>query len=67
MCLAIPGKIVELDRNAAHLGTVEVAGMLTWKLVAPLEAGQNAAISGHLATLSLQRGQKIYWDGAASK
>jgi hydrogenase expression/formation protein HypC len=27
MCLAIPGKIVELDPNAAHLGTVEVAGV----------------------------------------
>jgi hydrogenase expression/formation protein HypC len=27
MCLAIPGKIVELDRDAAHLGTVEVAGV----------------------------------------
>jgi hydrogenase expression/formation protein HypC len=27
MCLAIPGKIVELDRSAAHLGTVEVAGV----------------------------------------
>jgi len=27
MCLAIPGKIVELDASAAHLGTVEVAGV----------------------------------------
>ena len=27
MCLAIPGKIVALDRNAAHVGTVEVAGV----------------------------------------
>ena len=27
MCLAIPGKMVELDPNAAHLGTVEVAGV----------------------------------------
>jgi hydrogenase expression/formation protein HypC len=27
MCLAIPGKIVELDPVQAHLGTVEVAGV----------------------------------------
>jgi len=28
MCLAIPGKIVAIDHNAAaHLGTVEVAGV----------------------------------------
>lgn len=27
MCLAIPGKIVELDSIQAHLGTVEVAGV----------------------------------------
>jgi hydrogenase expression/formation protein HypC len=27
MCLAIPGKIVELDSGQAHLGTVEVAGV----------------------------------------
>jgi len=27
MCLAIPGKIIELVPNQAHLGTVEVAGV----------------------------------------
>jgi hydrogenase expression/formation protein HypC len=27
MCLAIPGKIVELVADQAHLGTVEVAGV----------------------------------------
>ncbi|MBV8630410.1 MAG: HypC/HybG/HupF family hydrogenase formation chaperone [Silvibacterium sp.] len=27
MCLAIPGKIVEIDPAQAHLGTVEVAGV----------------------------------------
>jgi len=27
MCLAIPGKIVAIDRDAEHLGTVEVAGV----------------------------------------
>ena len=32
------------------------------KVVAPLDAGQRAAISGHLATLSFRRNEKIYWD-----
>lgn len=27
MCLAIPGRIVAIDPAAAHLGTVEVAGV----------------------------------------
>lgn len=27
MCLAIPGKIVDIDHAQAHLGTVEVAGV----------------------------------------
>ena len=27
MCLAIPGKIVEIDPAQAHLGTIEVAGV----------------------------------------
>ena len=27
MCLAIPGRIVAIDLAAAHLGTVEVAGV----------------------------------------
>ena len=27
MCLAIPGKIVELDPSQPHLGTVEVTGV----------------------------------------
>ena len=27
MCLAIPGKIIEIDPTRAHLGTVEVAGV----------------------------------------
>ena len=51
----------------AHVANFLAAIRGEEKLVAPLEAGQNAAISGHLATLSLQRGQKIYWDGAARR
>ena len=37
------------------------------KVVAPLEAGQRAAISGHMATLSFRREQKIRWDDKGRK
>jgi len=32
------------------------------KAIAPAEIGQQAAISGHLATLSYRNGKKVYWD-----
>ncbi len=32
------------------------------KLVAPVEVGQQAAISGHMATISYRSGKKVYWD-----
>jgi len=32
------------------------------KVIAPLEAGQSANISGHLATLSFRKNQKVFWD-----
>lgn len=32
------------------------------KLIAPVQVGQQAAISGHMATLSLRRGKKCVWD-----
>ncbi len=32
------------------------------KVVAPPSAGQEAAISGHLATLSYKNNRKVYWD-----
>lgn len=37
------------------------------KLVAPVEMGQNAAISGHMATLSYKNSKKILWDERARK
>lgn len=37
------------------------------KVVAPVEAGQQAAISGHLATLSYRNNRKIYWDERTGK
>ena len=32
------------------------------KVIAPLDAGQRAAISGHLATLSFRQNRKMLWD-----
>ncbi|MCC6364531.1 MAG: Gfo/Idh/MocA family oxidoreductase [Bryobacterales bacterium] len=32
------------------------------KLIAPVEAGQQAAISGHMATLSFRHNKKVVWD-----
>jgi len=37
------------------------------KLVAPVETGQEAAISGHMATLSFKNSKKITWDNKARK
>ncbi|MEO7144229.1 MAG: Gfo/Idh/MocA family oxidoreductase [Bryobacteraceae bacterium] len=37
------------------------------KAIAPVEVGQQAAISGHLATLSYRHNKKIYWDAAEDK
>ncbi|MEO8028893.1 MAG: Gfo/Idh/MocA family oxidoreductase, partial [Bryobacteraceae bacterium] len=39
----------------------------TAKPVAPVEVGMQAAISGHLATLSYRRGKKVFWDEKADK
>ena len=37
------------------------------KVIAPLDGGQRAAISGHLATLSLRHNRKTHWDEQARK
>lgn len=37
------------------------------KLIAPVEIGQQAAISGHMATLSLRNNKKVLWDDKARK
>jgi predicted dehydrogenase len=37
------------------------------KLIAPVTVGQEAAISGHLATLSFRNNKKVYWDDTARK
>jgi len=37
------------------------------KVIAPVEVGQQAAISGHMATLSFKNQKKIVWDDRARK
>ena len=34
-------------------------------MIAPPTAGQQAAISGHMATLSFKNNKKVYWDTKA--
>jgi predicted dehydrogenase len=46
----------------AHIANFLAAVRGREKAVAPLEAGRQAAISGHLATLSFRRNQKVFWD-----
>ena len=37
------------------------------KVIAPPSVGQQAAISGHMATLSLKSNKKVYWDAKTEK
>jgi hypothetical protein len=37
------------------------------QLVAPVEVGQQAAVSGHMATLAYRNGKKILWDTKTQK
>ncbi|MEZ5401529.1 MAG: Gfo/Idh/MocA family oxidoreductase [Bryobacteraceae bacterium] len=51
----------------AHLHNLVLAIQGKAELVAPVEVGQQAAISGHMATLSLRNGKKVVWDDNARK
>jgi hypothetical protein len=37
------------------------------KVIAPTRVGQEAAISGHLATLSFRNNKKVIWDEQSRK
>ena len=60
VALSLPGN----DNKAveAHIRNFFAAIRGTEKPIAPLDAGQRANISGHLATLSFRRNQKMIWD-----
>ena len=49
----------------AHLRNWVEAIQGKGKVIAPPEVGQQAAISGHMATLSFKNGKKIIWDDQA--
>jgi len=51
----------------AHLRNLIEAVHGKAQLVAPVEVGQQAAISGHMATLSFRNSKKILWDEKARK
>jgi predicted dehydrogenase len=63
--LEIPGN----DNNAvrAHVKNFIEAVLGKAKVIAPVEIGQQAAISGHLATLSYRNDKKIYWSDETKK
>jgi predicted dehydrogenase len=51
----------------AHLRNWIEACRGNGKVIAPPTVGQQAAISGHLATLSYRHGKKVVWDDATRK
>ena len=57
------------DMNAvqAHVRNFVEVMQGKGKLVAPIEVGQQAAISGHMATLSLRNNKKVLWDTKTQK
>jgi predicted dehydrogenase len=63
---------VELPGNdnlavEAHLRNLVEAIQGKAKLVAPVEVGQQAAISGHMATLAMRNKKMVVWDDKARK
>lgn len=63
--IEIPGN----DNNAvqAHVKNFIEAVLGKAKVIAPPSVGQQAAISGHLATLSFRNNKKVYWDEKTDK
>ena len=51
----------------AHLHNWIEACRGNGKVIAPPTVGQQAAISGHLATLSYRHGKKVIWDDGTRK
>jgi predicted dehydrogenase len=55
------------DAVEAHLKNWAMAIRGEEQLIAPVEIGQEAAIGGHMATLSYRNGKKVLWDNEARK
>jgi len=65
LSVALPGN----DNKAveSHIVNFLAAVRGQEKPIAPLLVGQRAAVSGHIATLSLRQERKIFWDEATRK
>jgi len=55
------------DATAAHVNNFLLAVQGKAKAIAPMRAGQIAAIPGHMATLSYKNNKKIWWDEKTEK
>ena len=51
----------------AHIANFIDAVRGRGSVIAPPEVGQQAAVSGHMATLSFRNNKKVYWDDKKSK
>jgi predicted dehydrogenase len=60
LSIALPGNDTKAVEAHIHNFLEAVAGRE--KVIAALDAGQRANVSGHLATLSFRRNQKVIWD-----
>ncbi len=65
LSIALPGN--DLNAIQAHVKNFIDAVQGRGKVIAPPEVGQQAAISGHMATLSYKKGKKIIWDEKTEK
>jgi predicted dehydrogenase len=63
LSIALPGNDAKAVEEHIHNFLEAVRGRE--KAIAPLDAGQRANVSGHLATLSFRGGRKIFWDERA--
>ena len=61
----LPGN--DLNAVQAHVRNFIEAIQGKAKLIAPIEVGQQAAVSGHLATLSLRNNKKVFWNTKSQK
>ena len=57
----------DLPAVQAHTANFINAVLGKEKVIAPVEVGQQAAVSGHLATLSLRNNKKVLWDSKTQK
>jgi predicted dehydrogenase len=62
-----PNDFGEQDGVVNHIHNFIEAVRGNEKVIAPPAAGQQAAISGHMATLSFKNNKKIYWDTKTEK